>query len=125
MPRLTVTVSEALVEKLSRMSEHYGVTVSRFVIHACDSTLHEGVPLSLSPAVKVSQSVPSTSNPGDSLFRAGAPRLNPDVDLMTPSGKRRVDRVTFRMPICAERTMDVKEEEIGPGDMHIGCPGRT
>lgn len=106
MPRLTVTVSEALAEKLSRMSEHYGVTVSRLVVHACDSTLHEGAPLSLTPGGKALHIVAPVSHHG------------------TPM-QRLVDRVTFKMPICAECTLAVKEEDIGPGDVHIGCPGRT
>lgn len=107
MPRLTVTVSTQLLEKLSRMSEHYGVTVSRLVAHSCDTVLQEGAKLALGP---VSQNA--------------APVTQKSVTKPTkqrPPAK--IDRTTYRVPMCVECGDEVAPEQIGPGDVHTDCPG--
>lgn len=123
MRRITLSISDELADKLERMSDESGLTLSRLVAHACTELVKNGMTLRIS-GVSAATPVRPEAQPGPMLNPRGEPMVPPEA-FMTPSGKRRVDRVNFKMPICAECTMDVKEEEIGPGDMHIGCPGRT
>lgn len=122
--RVQFTLKPNTMEALTKRADAADLTVSRVVEHVLSQWLLRNEPLvfGATPSA-VSQNAPPVVDPA-SPFKHGAPVLPPEA-FMTPSGKRRVDRVNFRMPICAECTMDVKEEEIGPGDMHIGCPGRT
>lgn len=122
--RVQFTLKAATVEGLTKRAEAADLPVSRVVEHVLSQWLLRNEPLVFSTAPSIaSEKTPVVSNP-HSPFKHGAPVLPAEV-FMTPSGKRRVDRVNFKVPICAECTLDVTEEQIGRDDMHIGCPGRT
>lgn len=118
--RVQYTINDAVAKAIASRAKSLGLNVGRLVEHVMTQWLAKNEAVTLMPAPVMSTAGVDPNSP----FKHGAPILPPEA-FMTPSGKRRVDRVNFRMPICAECTMDVKEEEIGPGDMHIGCPGRT
>ncbi len=123
--RVQFTLKAATMEALTKRAEAADLLVSRVVEHVLSQWLLKNEPLVFGiTASAPTQHAARVGAPAPMLNPRGEPMVPPEA-FMTPSGKRRVDRVNFRMPICAECTMDVKEEEIGPGDMHIGCPGRT
>lgn len=118
--RVQYTISDAAANAIATRAKSLGLHPGRLVEYVMSQWLlrNEAVTLIVAPPM----SAPAV-NP-NSPFKHGAPVLPPEA-FMTASGKRRVDRVNFKVPICAECTMDVKEEEIDSADMHIGCPGRT
>jgi hypothetical protein len=123
MSRITLTLEDEVIEKLGRMSAKSGLTLSRLVTHACTELVKNGMTLRID-AVSLSTRNAPVSHAAPMLNPRGEPMVPPEA-FMTPSNKRRVDRVNFKVPICAECTLDVTEEQIGRDDMHIGCPGRT
>lgn len=128
--RVQYTMDEQAVRAIAVRSKSLGLHPGRLVEYVMTQWLRKNEAVTLTPDPVLSIGGVAMYDTGEQasraeeIFQPGVRRLNPDVDLMTPSGKRRVDRVTFRMPICAECTLEVTEDQIGPGDMHVGCPGR-
>lgn len=109
--RVQFTLKSSTVEGLTERAESIGLPVSRVVEQILSQWLLRKEPLVFGTIAPV-------------VSQLAAPVTQKSVTKPAPQRPpAKIDRTTYRFPICVECGDEVAAEQIGPGDVHTDCPG--